>query len=172
MCVCVCVCVCVLVVQSCPTLWDTMDCRPLGSSFHGILQARILKWVVILFSGGSSWPRDQTLVSWLAGRLSSEPPGKPKCALMELFLIHCSVILDRSQMFSSSRKVSHFIFWKYPPHMFLFPVSRTIFSQMLQSWTDIYSSHLFSHISYFVVFKNLFSNLVALLLKIFSLINF
>ena len=56
--------------------------------------------------------------------------------------------------------------------MFLFPVSRTIFSQMLQSWTDIYSSHLFSHISYFVVFKNLFSNLVALLLKIFSLINF
>ena len=38
-CVCVCVCVCVLAVQSCLTLCNPMDCRPPGSSFHGIFQA-------------------------------------------------------------------------------------------------------------------------------------
>ena len=67
-CVCVCVCVCVLVAQSCPTLWDLMDCGPPGSSVHGILQARTLQWVAISFSKGSSWPRDRTQVSCIAGR--------------------------------------------------------------------------------------------------------
>ena len=45
-----------------------MDCSPLGSSVHGILQARILEWVVISFSRGSSRCRDQTRVSCIAGR--------------------------------------------------------------------------------------------------------
>ena len=45
-----------------------MDCRPPGSSDHGILQARILEWVAILFSRGSSGLRDQTRVSCTAGR--------------------------------------------------------------------------------------------------------
>ena len=54
----------VLVTQSCPTLCDPMDWRPPGSSVHGILQARILEWVAISFSRGSSWPRDQTWVSY------------------------------------------------------------------------------------------------------------
>ena len=44
----------VLVAQSCPTLWDFRDCGPQGSSVHGILQARILQWVAIPFSRGSS----------------------------------------------------------------------------------------------------------------------
>ena len=52
--VCVCVCVCVLVAQSCPTLWDPMDCSPPGSSVHGIFQARILESVAIPSSSGSS----------------------------------------------------------------------------------------------------------------------
>ena len=60
----------VLVAQSCPTLCDPMDCRP-GPSAHGILQARILEWVVIPFSRGSSQPRDQTQVSLIAGRFST-----------------------------------------------------------------------------------------------------
>ena len=42
------------VAQSCPTLWDPVDCSPPGSSAHGILQARILEWVAISFSRGSS----------------------------------------------------------------------------------------------------------------------
>ena len=58
----------VLVAQSCPTFWDPMDCSPPDSSVHGILQARILEWVVIFFSRGSSWPRDRTQVSCIAGR--------------------------------------------------------------------------------------------------------
>ena len=37
-----------------------MDCGPSGSSVHGILWARILEWVAISFSRGSSWPRDRT----------------------------------------------------------------------------------------------------------------
>ena len=45
---------------TCLTLCDTMDCSPPGSSVHGILQARILEWVVIPFSRVSSQPRDQT----------------------------------------------------------------------------------------------------------------
>ena len=48
----------VLVTQSCLTLCDLMDCSPPGSSVHGILQARILEWVVISFSRVSSQPRD------------------------------------------------------------------------------------------------------------------
>ena len=56
------------VAQSCLTLCDPMDCSLPGSSFHGILQERILEWVAISFSRGSSWPRDGTQVSCIAGR--------------------------------------------------------------------------------------------------------
>ena len=58
----------VLVAQSCPTFYNRMDCSPPGSSLHGILQERILEWVAIFFSRGSSWPKDWTLVSGIAGR--------------------------------------------------------------------------------------------------------
>jgi len=49
-----CVCVCAKSLQSCPTLCDTMDCSPPGSSVHGILQARIVEWVAMLSSRVSS----------------------------------------------------------------------------------------------------------------------
>ena len=54
------------VVQSCLTLCDPMDCTRPGSSVHGISQARILEWVAILFSRGSSQPSDWTHVSWVS----------------------------------------------------------------------------------------------------------
>ena len=57
-----------------------MDCSLLGSSVHGIFQARILEWVANSSSRGSSWPRDQTcllhLTQWQAGFLPLAPPGK------------------------------------------------------------------------------------------------
>ena len=54
-------CVCVHAhAQLCSTLCDPMDCSPLGSSVHGIFQARILEWVAICYSRGSFQPRDQT----------------------------------------------------------------------------------------------------------------
>ena len=56
------------VTQSCLTLRNPMDCSPLDSSIHGIFQARVLMWIAISFSRGSSWPRDQTRVSCIAGR--------------------------------------------------------------------------------------------------------
>ena len=43
-----------------------MDYSPPGSSFHGILQARILEWFIMLSSRGSSWPRDETCVSYVS----------------------------------------------------------------------------------------------------------
>ena len=48
------------VARSCPILCDPMDCSLLSSSVHGIFQARVLEWVAISFSRGSSWPRART----------------------------------------------------------------------------------------------------------------
>ena len=71
----------VKVTQLCLTLCDPMD-----FSVHGILLARILEWVAIPFSMGSSQPRDQTWVSPLqTDSLLSEPPGK---SLRRLFVYH------------------------------------------------------------------------------------
>ena len=67
----------VKVAQLCPTLCNSVDCSPPGSSVHGILQTRILEWVAIPFSRGSSWPKDQTWSPTLqADSLLSEPPGE------------------------------------------------------------------------------------------------
>ena len=64
----------VKVTQLCPTLWDSMDCSPPGSSVHGILQARILEWVAISYSRGSSRPRSN--------------PGLPHCRQILYHLSH------------------------------------------------------------------------------------
>ena len=59
-------CVVLLIIQLCLTLCDSMDCSPPGSSVHGILQTKY--WMVASpFSRRSSWPRDRTCVSFLAG---------------------------------------------------------------------------------------------------------
>ena len=61
-------------LQLCSTLCDPMDCSPPGSSVHGILQARILEWVAMPSSRGSSQPRDQSCVAYvscIAGRFST-----------------------------------------------------------------------------------------------------
>ena len=63
-----CVCLCARWLQWGPTLCKPMDCSLSGSSVHGILQARILEWVAIAFSRGSSQPRDRTQVSRIGGR--------------------------------------------------------------------------------------------------------
>ena len=71
-------CTSMLVTQSYPTLCDPMGYSLPGSSVHGSLQARMLEWVAIPFSGESSQPRDQTPVSCIKADSSlSEPPGKP-----------------------------------------------------------------------------------------------
>ena len=67
----------VKVTQSCPTLCDSMDYID-----HGILQARILEWVAIPFSRGSSQPRSPTLQ---ADSLPAEPQGRPRGCLLALW---------------------------------------------------------------------------------------
>ena len=89
-------------------LCDPMNYIPPGSSAHGIFQARILEWVAVSFSRGSSWSRDQTRVSWvscIAWFFTAEPLGKPNQ--------------------SSTMKTNHFtwmntIYQKYWPHSYLF----------------------------------------------------
>ena len=78
--VCICMYVCVhiyiyiYVAQSCPTLCDPMD-----YAVHGVLQARILKWVAFPLSRGSSQPRNLNQISSIAAdSLPAEPQGKPK----------------------------------------------------------------------------------------------
>ena len=56
------------VAQSCLTPCDPMDCSLSGSSVHGIFQARVLEWIAISFSRGSSQTRKQNRVSCIAGR--------------------------------------------------------------------------------------------------------
>ena len=59
-------CVMCLCAQSCPVLWDPMDCSPQIYSVHWIFQARLLDWVAISYSRRSSWTRDQTWVSCIS----------------------------------------------------------------------------------------------------------
>ena len=67
----------VLVAQLCLTHCDPMDCSPPGSSVHGILQARILEWVAIPFSRGSSNAGiEHRSPALQMDSLLSEPPGK------------------------------------------------------------------------------------------------
>ena len=75
--------VCAQSLQSCPTQCVPMDCSPPGFSVHGILQVRILEWVVLPSSRWSSWPRDQTFIpslscvlNWQMGSILPESPGK------------------------------------------------------------------------------------------------
>ena len=76
------VCVCMLSRYSCVRLCEPMDYSLPGSSIHGFLQPRILEWITMPSSRGSSQPRDRTHVSyvyphWKAGSLPLVPLGKP-----------------------------------------------------------------------------------------------
>ena len=74
--------VCAKSLQLCLTLSDPVDCSPPGSSVHGILQARILEWVAMPSSRGSSQPKDPTRVSCCSciagGFFTTEPLRKAR----------------------------------------------------------------------------------------------
>ena len=110
-----------------PTLLDTMDCSPSGSSVHGILQARTLEWVAMPSSRGSFWPRNWTHVSclsWIAGgffihwaiwedQRVQMPKQKKKISLdlsetqlnnyILKYFLKCSVAIESEPRFSLSR---------------------------------------------------------------------
>ena len=85
------------VTQSCPTLSALMDCSLPGSSIHRILKARVLEWVAISFSRGSSDPGIKPRAPSLrADALPSETPGKLHYYLTDFSLFLPSFVLLRS----------------------------------------------------------------------------
>ena len=88
-------CVC-SVIQSCPTLWDPMNCSPPGYSVHGILQARILEWIAMPSSRRSSQPRDRTQVSHIAsGFFTVWATRKPKNTGVESLSLFQGIFLTQ-----------------------------------------------------------------------------
>ena len=75
------------VAQSCPALYDPVDCNPPGSSVQGILQARTLEWVAMSSSRGSFQPRDQT---------QGSNPGLPHCRQILYLLGHLGKSSERN----------------------------------------------------------------------------
>ena len=104
-------CMHVKLLQLCTTLWDPMDCSPPGCSVHGILQARILEWIVISFAMRSSQGRDQTCVSrgsyTAGGLITAELPGKPKSKADDCK--YDKVIFQRQKI--SLKKESFYSIW-------------------------------------------------------------
>ena len=104
-------------LRLCRTFFDPLDCSPPGSSVRGILQARILEWVAMSFSRGSSQPRDRPSTSSFSciGRRVLGPPGKPvpdivtcKCLLNRInnnLLAHSSQLLLNVQTLTLFDKV-------------------------------------------------------------------
>ena len=95
-------CVC---AQLCLTLCDPKDCSRPGSSVHRIFQARILEWVAISCSKGSSQSRDWTFVSWvswIAGRLFTHQ-GNREAQLEEMMWL---LLMTEEQIFNKRCKIS------------------------------------------------------------------
>ena len=79
----------VFVAQSCLTFCNPVDCGPLDSSVHGILQARILEWVATSFPRSLPDPGIKPTSSALqVDSLPSEPPGKPPNEVLRLLQLH------------------------------------------------------------------------------------
>ena len=96
-----CVWVCAKSLQLCPTLCNLMDCNPPGSSVCGILQARILEWVALCFSRGSSQPRDWIQVSCIAGGFwaTREAQALWKAEFLHLLLLTDFLLWDFQDSF-------------------------------------------------------------------------
>ena len=108
----------VVVVQflSCSQLFcDPTDSSPPNSSVHGISQARMLEWVTISFSRGSSRPRDRTCV-FCIGRWIIYPQASRKvCGVLSKYLKNTIVLFFSGQVFLSITNFIHFDFmivWK------------------------------------------------------------
>ena len=90
-----CAVLCAKSLQSCLTLCHPMDCSPPASTAHGILQARILEWIVMPSSRGSFRPRDQTGISYVscivrqAGRLFAKSTN---WETISKYLLTCDIV--------------------------------------------------------------------------------
>ena len=109
----------VLVTQLFLTLCNPVDCSPPGFSVHGILQARILEWIAISSSRGSSWPRDETRVSCTANGFfttwtTREAPMQVKFILVTNFFLKNSTCKVRYSWICTNkekRKICWAVIW-------------------------------------------------------------
>ena len=102
--ICVSICMPCSVSQSCPTLCDPMDCSLPGSSVHGVSKARILEWIAISSSRGSSHPGIKPRSSeWAGSFFTTKLPGKP-IYLYSLYILN--PILDGCTHTKSVKSVS------------------------------------------------------------------
>ena len=147
-------------LRPCPTLCDPMDYSLPGSSVRGILQGRILEWVTMPSSRGSSQPRDWEepreepgSPALQADSLSAEPPGKPKntgegslSLLQQIFpiqelnwgLLHCRLILYQLSYQGSPQR------WTRKPteREDMVPTFREFPIQLKEKNTNIYKSYI------------------------------
>ena len=107
--------VCVKSLQSCPTLCDPMNCSPPGSFVHGILQARILEWVAVFSSRGSSKPQDRTRLSeieifiWqLKGLPGCSGSKESACSARDLGSVHAQVQMHWDLLIQNDKWCWHF----------------------------------------------------------------
>ena len=131
------------VTQSCPTLCDPMDCNLPGSSVHGIFQARILEWVAISFSRGSSPPRDWTQISCIAGGFfanwaTREAPFFHDFSNLNLFVLLslAKVFLSLLMIFSKSQCSTLLIFLHFPSS-YLFLLWSLLFPSICYFWISL-----------------------------------
>ena len=132
------------VTKLCLTLCDPMDCSPLGSSVHWITQARILEWVVISFSRGSSPPRGRIHVFSLLRRFfTTESPGRPIVAvtlpyttfpipliLLKASLYHIGTALEK-ELRALQPLLSHWLQWCISSFIQIDSLIQQIFLQCL-----------------------------------------
>ena len=144
-----------VVAQSCPTLCNPMDCRLPGSSVHGISQARVLEWVAISFSRGSSWPRYSTIVSckitWEA-----ELTGLPRnCHKKSKFYYH-SLLRTVKRVTVNSHPVVWVFLNNYQSAMNLGVIKQTFF---LNTWLyfNINTKHITKHYNRLMAIKYVIS---------------
>ena len=143
-------CVHVLVIQSCPTLCDSMDCSPPGSSVYGISQARLLEWVAVSFSRESSGPRDWTQVSCIAGKFFTIEATRE--ALYDC--LNCVYVKGKTKKFELSigRIISNFCNHNFSKILNLgfFFMEKRIFIKVwstLQSLHNVQTQYAFSSLS-------------------------
>ena len=98
-----------------------VDCSPSGPSVHGILQAKVLEWVAISFSRESSWPRDWTQVSRIAGRLFNLWATREALVGFSSDLTSLEIKINLSQVTNSSPStfLSNYILVSHFTHCFI-----------------------------------------------------
>ena len=131
---------------------QSMDCSPLGSSVHGILQARILVWVVIPFSRGSSHPRDRTQVCHTASRFFTTwatweaPHNICVCVYIYTYMKYFYI---RPYIFVSMSSINYQWFFFINLYLFIIYIYLSIYASL---WTKLVEVMEFQ-LSYFTSWK-------------------